>query len=456
MIVGGFISAFDPGMTTGAGRGSGQSSFSGLIRPGATLAPAVRATGPEVGSDILSRSADGTGRGAPNNTTGSTSGGPPYSGPPRVSGPATTYLNHRQVVTSGGGSPDWKFGTIDSVSGLADASYLIFNVTTPQSTSMGDTLFIGESVFDTNSWYDQMGIVGGGSQGGWFQVDQTPNPCEPGSNWCAYFSFGVTGSGNCTTWHYYEFAYGPLKISESYEFTMVIAEGTIYFEVLGPNGAQTVVGESSFYTGGSYFVVGHQTYECSNHNLVWDDFTDYEEDYGNNPVEAWPAYNAHTKVVAYLTSGGYDQVPWWPYSISTPSGFPGQTVTSWSSPYNDVNIDNVNFASWVGTWFGNGDQISTVSNSQNSVTVALIDPLADPSGGFTVWYEYNFCSVPCGDVSFSPGSSTVQSDSYFYSPNAEMVVTLPAGFTTGTYLMALYAVEGSGNTYVTYWYLTVT
>ncbi|MCI4338750.1 MAG: hypothetical protein L3J68_00245 [Thermoplasmata archaeon] len=389
------------------------------------------------------------------NETGPSVVAPAYSGPPRFSGPATSHLLGQSAVTSGGGPGDWKFGSLDSHGMAFYVTKLTFNITTPQSSSEGDTVFIGASVFDNGYVYDQMGIVGAGSQGGQWSVSQTSSPCYNTGNWCAYFSFGVVGWWSCAT-TYYSFSYGPLAYSESYRFTMSISGGTVSFQVQGPNGAGTVIGSGTWYTGGTSFVLADYTQECWNPIVAWDDFTDYEEDYGNNPVEAWPAFNLHTSIVAQTPPSAAYQISWTTYSVSPPTGFPGQYESFWNSPYNEVNISNENFASWVGTWFGNGEFTVQVSNTAPRVIDAEIDPLADPSYGFPVSYQYNFCSVPCGDVSFSPASSTVQADSYFYLPNAKMIVSLPSGFAVGTYLMALYAVESNGETYLTFWSLIVT
>jgi hypothetical protein len=373
---------------------------------------------------------------------------------------ASWRTSAQQAVTSGGGPGDWKYGAIQtSGKPVEDATTLYFNITTPQSTSTGDTVFFGESAYDTAGSYDQEGIVGGGSSGGWWADTQNHDPCNSNTQWCAYFSFGATGYWNCST-TYSSFAYGPLKLSTEYQLVMSFAgSGVIDFYVYleGASHSHTLQNSSTWNTGGSYFELANGFLACWNPLMPFDDFTVYEEDYGNNPVEPWPAFNIHTyTVIGPYGGGGVYKVPWSTYSISPPSGFPGSYQTWWYSPDNNLNISNVPFASWVGYPFGSGALTFTTSNIGSQNFFASIDPLADPTYGYTVYYQYNYVTIPASDISFYPSSSTVQADSYFTSPNAKMNVSLPNGFATGTYSLTLYAVESSGNTYVTMWWVDVT
>jgi hypothetical protein len=188
------------------------------------------------------------------------------------------------------------------------------------------------------------------------------------------------------------------------------------------------------------------------------DFTVWEEVDATNSVEPWPSFNIHSLVWTPLSA-----ISWVTYSSGTPNGFAGQVVTaSASTPggtQNSVDIDNEPWASWIGTWFGNGQVTATINGAQANTISEPIDPLADPSGGYDVYYYFTYCpsGFPCSDVSFSPTLSLVQPDSDFYSPNANMVVTLPADSPgLGIYPMNLYAYDPYDESYyMTQWILDV-
>lgn len=350
------------------------------------------------------------------------------------------------------GGQDWKFGSIKARgSGTVDAKTIYFNVTTPQSATTHDTVAMEVSSYDNANNYDQAGISGGD-----WTITQTSAPCSGTLNWCADFSFALAQNFyDCSVLHYYTFEYGPLLVSTKYQLEMAFdnngyVHGYVFYE--GPNNAHSLMNSFKFFTGGTVFTVYPQ-YSCSGYTFP--DFTVYEEVYVTNPVEPWPAFNPHTDVAIMPTNGGSKQLVWATYSEGTlPSGFPGQIVTSYSAGINNVILANEPWASWVGTWFGNGEYVTGVI-VPGTVWVP-INPLADPTGGYKVYYQYDYCSLPCRDVSFSPTSSTVQPDSQFYSPNANMVATVYFGQQPQAYIMSLYAYDPVSNSYyLTQWILAV-
>ena len=286
-----------------------------------------------------------------------------------------------------------------------------------------------------------------------------------------YLSFATIDQSTCQvpSSAYYGVEFGPLSRGTTYYMQMGFVKipsggnnGNVYYYVWEktPYTASNILYSGYHYTDGSYFTVAsNYTYFCQYNQWGTDDFTIYEEWYSMNSVEAWPAFNLHTSLLADFVT----KIDWTQYEpLGVPSGFTGlMIVPGTTHDWNNLNIDNEPFAVWVGTWFGNGELTVRVSNSQKNTIKVGIDPLADPNGGYTVYYYFDYCgtsnTLPCGDVSFSPGGSTVQPDSYFYSPNAQMIATIPAGFPVGTYTMNLYSYDQGDNSWqICMWWLTVT
>ncbi|MGC2288974.1 MAG: hypothetical protein WA688_03860 [Thermoplasmata archaeon] len=231
----------------------------------------------------------------------------------------------------------------------------------------------------------------------------------------------------------------------SYEFEMTFSgqsSGTIagYVYYMGPSNAHTLVNSFTFDTGGTYLSVANAG-GCSN---AFIGFTDYQEIFSTNSVEEWPAFNFHSGI-AVLPVSGTTQLPWTNITIGCfgdcpPSGYPGGLTTSYSSPQNFVAIQNQPFLVEIGTNWGHGEAKYTLApdNLPTSFMVPIA-PMEDPKGGYDVNYDYNYCSIPCGDVTFSVPDSPVEVWSSSFHTNAYMIITLPKGFAAGTYPMNLYS-----------------
>lgn len=387
----------------------------------------------------------------PNETSNSSGVSSFAPNPSLILGPTLISSNYTaggtaSVSASGG----VKFGATFAGYPLG-TDYINYKFTTPEGGTQDDTVFTGFSTWDNGYVYDQMGFEGCGHFGCFTTVSGAG--C---SDWCAYFSFGFTNIWSCTT-TYDGYVSSALQRDTAYQLDMSVVSptgqlnGNVWFYVYyeGPNNAHQLVYSNHVYTGANSFPLrGSISFGACQYT----DTQDYEEWYYTNTVENWPAFNVHTSAFA-------DFNPTWSWSAyqSTPiTGFTGLMIWSGTHGWSQVNIDNEPYATWVGTWFGNGEFTVQVTNTQRNTVTVGIDPLADPNMGYTVYYAYDYCTVPCGDVSFSPAGSPVQSDNYFYSPNAQMVVTLPSGFPTGTYSMNLYTYDpNDGSWQISMWWLVV-
>ncbi len=375
-------------------------------------------------------------------------------------------------------STHWWFTNFVSSSFSEDAQAMFYNITTPDSFSQDDTIFIGLSAWDTFYYltdlgiYDQMGIVAGS----WY-VSQTSNPCSSTSDWCAYFStcIGSSTNGYCTTsagvWETWEWALQP---STSYEEEFSISDiwdssigmwWATYQGFLFSGSGQLLDSWSQVHLSNNevfLMIKTQQTYGSST-SL---DFTDYEEVYNiGNSVDPWPAFNLHTLVGVFsVQHGSTPHVPWGGYEWAGsgyPTDQPGTFVQSFygsSNHQNYVNISNMPFAVWVGNPFGSGLYSVTITLPYASPfqASANIDPLADPGGGSDVYYQANYCSLNCQDYVYIPSYSIIQPYSDLHSPNAVMWIDgyVPSA---GTYTMSMYAYSPTyGSTYLSYWTITFT
>jgi hypothetical protein len=364
--------------------------------------------------------------------------------------------------------PHWYFGT------QADENYpstnaIFYNFTTPDGFQQSDQVFTGVSSWDSQENYDQMGIV----TGSWF-VNQNGGsaPCSTSNHWCAYFStcfapsngnYCLSGNAGFQAWEY------DLTSSTNYEEEMAIKcqpithgcayqlNGYLYY--MGTNNAHQLL-DSLAYTlsyGVTHFTV--QGVYCIASDC-FPDFTDYEEVDATNPVEPWPAFNFHTDIAV----AGGTQVGWTPVGslganeIGFPSQFANLCTTStyphynllgvcyytYSGSQNFVNIDNEPFEAWVGNYLGYGVYILTLHCRPTCgfAAMAWIGPIADPTGGYYVSYQYNYCTLPCGYVFFSPSSSPVLPPSDSQGYNAQMGVS-GSGENPGTYFMNLYSYDAN-------------
>lgn len=180
-------------------------------------------------------------------------------------------------------------------------------------------------------------------------------------------------------------------------------------------------------------------------------------------MENWPAFNIHTSIgfvsfqhdstadIPFGGGFGWEGTGW-------PTDDPGSFSDKWYSGLVHVNISNMPFAVWVGNAFGSGLYSVYITSTEGShfSARASIDPLEDPSdSGASVDYQANYCSLPCGDYSYYPSSSSIRPDSDLYSPNANMWIngTVPAA---GSYTISMYAWDGNpvDSTYLSYWTIT--
>ena len=400
-----------------------------------------------------------------NNSTGAPPTGPAWTGPVNTGGPVLGGTAPDGITPEEQGA-SWWYGTVASSSFSENAYSIYYNITVPQAGTGGDSEFTLASAFDSNLGYDQMGL---GS--GQYDVNDPPYvyaetgaPCNGVNAWCAVFSIQTQSyESECFYAPYYQWEYGPLLNGISYEFEMTFSgqqSGTLaaYVYYMGPTNSHTLVNSFTFLTGGAYFSVA-QLGGCYNAGY---DFTDYEEIHSLNSVEAWPAYNYHSEV-AVLPVSGTKQIPWTALAACgtscPPSNFPGQYTTSYTSGQNVVTIQNQPFLAAISTNFGHGE--STITLHQSNLPTSFyvpIDPMADPTGGYDVFYEYNYCSLPsgqCGDVGFNPGDAIVQPWSSNWHTAGNMTVTLPKPFTVGSYVMNLYACSNS-NCGISAWVLVIT
>ncbi len=303
--------------------------------------------------------------------------------------------------------------------------------------------------------------------GNW--ISNNYNPCGGGGPWCAYFSFATaTNWPTCTM---------PLSDFNAFTYGSTLAYSTTYYfelKVAGGGNLEGLLFDSSWHqlwsfewnTGASGFPLAENWGLCG-----WYDFTNYEELVPPlNPVQDFPAWNLHTNISWQLEPcPPRDSCPAPTFSTfasqnepgftTPPSDFPGQMVVSQVNLQHwNMNIDNLPFAAWVGTWFGNGLVSVTISHSVRNVITEWINPLADPSGGYDVYLQYNYCPIPCSDVTFSSSYAIVQSDSQFYNPDAYMTVTIPAyQLSAGnTYWMSMYAYDPGAGSYMSQWNIVVT
>ncbi len=353
---------------------------------------------------------------------------------------------------------------------------MFYNFTTPDSFSQDDTIFVGLSSWNTYSYgdadamYDQEGFVAGS----WY-VTQTSNPCASSNAWCAYFSLCLAGAVDSycssgtqyfTTWEW------ELQPSTPYEEELSISSTPsqtgfgyvdLYSGYLWNGAGQLLDSWTEIYSGAyeDFLTVEYQ--ECFSSECYLG-FTDYEEIYGDlNPVENWPAFNIHTSIgfvsfqhdstadIPFGGGFGWEGTGW-------PTDDPGSFSDKWYSGLVHVNISNMPFAVWVGNAFGSGLYSVYITSTEGShfSARASINPLEDPSNsGTSVEYQANYCSLPCGDYSYYPSSSSIQPDSDLYSPNANMWIngTVPAA---GTYTISMYAWDGNpvDSTYLSYWTIT--
>lgn len=396
---------------------------------------------------------------------------------PKIS-PPPKNVTLGSVPTSGvapaASSIHWWFTNLVASDFSEDAQAMFYNITTPDSYGQSNTIFIGASTWDTYLYgidtgdYDQMGIVAGS----WY-VTQTSNPCATSGGWCAYFSVCLGGafdsycSSGTTYFETWEWALQP---STSYEEEFSITDKTdnggwsVDYSGYLFSSSHQLMDSWSFLTQSAAEDFLHISTNMCYGSSCYLDFTDYEEVYNTgNTVDPWPAFNLHTAIGIYsVQHGSTPHVPWGDYEW-TGSGYPTNQHGSFTDNYysgrqNYVNISNMPFAAWVGSPFGSGLYSVTVGLSKGSSfsVDAGIDPLADPAGGYLVYYYPEYCSLPCSDYNYHPADSSVQPDSDIDSPNAVMQIsgTVPG---PGTYLMSLYAYcPVCDSTYLSYWTLTFT
>lgn len=134
--------------------------------------------------------------------------------------------------------------------------------------------------------------------------------------------------------------------------------------------------------------------------------------------------------------------------------------------WNYLNIDNEPFNPWVENLYGTGMFTDTITCPAGGCDFDLpevaIGPDADPSWGYSVSYQYDYCVLPCGDVTFNPTSSQVLPPADFGDYNAIMggSADWPGA---DTYYMALYSYDDNtttpngtiGSYFVSQWVLVV-
>jgi hypothetical protein len=376
--------------------------------------------------------------------------------------PSAVRLNGTTGPVGNGTNPDtsggWFYSANVNSSFSTTTSALYYNITPPESFDLGDALFAGLSVYSsetaTQSYdsFDQMGIVGGGTSGTYWDATQTSTPCYDTRDWCAWFSICIN---ECSSGDYLTWEFGILTPGQDYEMEMYwtyggiarcggygILNGDLYW--IGPNNVHQLQDSMSYDfpcdTGGETFLV-QQCIPFGNGCTTAFDFTDWEEVYGLNTVSDIPTFNLQTNI------GGVDQqIPFYNHGINVPSSPPPYAMTwSFSGGHNYVNIDNEPYLSWVGAPIGDGLETWQVSGSQGN-TFQLDNPMgvgADPASGYDVNFYYDYCTLPCSDVSFSPTYAEVTScqtciDAYF-----DVSGTIPAG--PSYYIMGVYG------SYSVYW-----
>jgi len=402
-----------------------------------------------------------------NNSTREQPYGTVWAGGPVTTGGPLIYSGDTPA-TQQSSPPKWFYGTVASPLIPENAYSIYYNITVPQVGTTGDSLAVLASAFDSNLAYDQMGINAGP-----YAINDPPTvyaetgePCSGAyaNYWCGIFSIQTLNyDGQCTFYApFYQWEFGPLSTGNPYEFEMTFAgqpsgelAGYLYF--MGPSDPHTLLTNFTFLTGGTHFSVANSG-GCSD---TAQGFTDYEEVNSVNSLEAWPAFNFHSDV-EILPVSGTTQLQWTDicvaggYGACPPSGFPGQYTTGFSSGHNVVTIQNQPFLVAIGTNFGHGQAIDAISHLALPVNFYVpIDPMADPDAGYSVDYSYDYCSIPCSDVSFSGSPAAVQPWSSNWHTAGKMLVSLPLGFTLGTYPMNLYSCS-AGNCDISQWILIIT
>lgn len=355
--------------------------------------------------------------------------------------------------------PHWFFGVADE-STNETTSAIFFNITTPEGFSQSDTVYAAASTWDTANVYDQEGII----VGSW-DVTNTSAPCSGSNTWCAYFStcWGSTTNTNCTAssgaWYTYEYLLDP---NTKYEEEMQLVElghgitlfnGYLYY--MGPSNAHTLLdsfteyryGEIQFFLGWHYCLT---TYPSCVPEYEPVGFTVYEEIYGTNSVEPFPAFNFHTNISVPAGT----QFNWgWFHAAAAGSSYPPgpdyscnqnqrvnqavQCTYSFSGGRESINIDNLPYQVWLGNPFGANMYYVEVVCAECSFSFGVsMDPLADLTGGIPVSYYYNYCTLPCSDVTFSPSFSTVQSPGSGPNGYFDVSASWPG---VNSYVMSLYA-----------------
>lgn len=363
-----------------------------------------------------------------------------------------TLRNVSLAPLSVGASPDssslhWYFGGYTSSGFSTEVPTLFYNITTPDSFTVSDMLFAGLSTYDTTSTpdYDQMGVVAGS---GWSSTQTSSAPCNNTNEWCAYFSMCIYGTG-CASGGgtFIDWELGPISSNTQYEEEMNwVTHGgrspflTLEFELYSDGTLLDQVSNTGYtFPIGTEFLV--QQYAESGTEFC---FTDYEEVYALNSIESFPSFNFHTNI-----GGVGSAVPMYSaYYGTDPPGDnagPGMISTSYSESLNYVTIQNEPWEAWVWEPFGSGivDWTQIGSEGTDFEVAAGIGPYADPYDGYSLSYYYTYCTLPCSDVTFSPGSSPVLAWNSCPLPqecsNADIYVsgTIPAG--PSTYVIGVYA-----------------
>ena len=370
------------------------------------------------------------------------------------------------------GDPHWWFGTVIQPIMNERTAVVYFNITTPDSFTTGDDIFIGASAWDTLGNYAQEGIVGGGSF--WTVTENAPAACGSSNQWCAYFSmciYSETSDCASTIWPYtgwITWEFGPLQPSTMYQEQMQVSWASDRFGIqtffsgeFYDNSHHLLNGFAAPYASNSGVYLQIEYQQCNSGYSCSYGFTDYEEVYNLNSVQAWPAFNPHTFIAVHAPT---DHLQWsgWGKGSGFPSSNTMQYTASYSGGQNYVIIQNAPFAVWVGTWFGNGFYDFTTSDCACGFQITVpIDPLADPGGGYDVSYADYYCGYPgtppCPDISFSPTYSIVQPDSDFYTGNAQMTISGVAPGSPATWIVSLYSYDpdsSPGSTYLSQWEIT--
>lgn len=119
--------------------------------------------------------------------------------------------------------------------------------------------------------------------------------------------------------------------------------------------------------------------------------------------------------------------------------------------WNTFYTDNLPF--WVGTATpdsGIPSQNIPCSSECGFETSApnFVEP--QPVGNYFVGFSYDYCTLPCADISFDPESCLIPASQTQYVPCASMDVSDSSASGPNSYVMSVYAGEDTANGYAVY------